>query len=190
MVPSHNLDCRPGSAVDLYFHRGNCADSIFKALVVSLSQHAELVIPCPVEPVKIRLPPCQLGHVNRASSQRISQPVASKTSRGGSEVLPQGKELWLPGTAGVKLQTGQLVFLQCRCALESPAAAGLLRNLLTPCDAAHRSSSLTLQTDTPLQLGLSHKCIHLQERGVGRKALVVTLMVFQHMYTQITLLLI
>lgn len=44
VVPLHNLECRPGSAVDLYcFIQENCADSIFKALVVSLSQHTELV---------------------------------------------------------------------------------------------------------------------------------------------------
>lgn len=79
MVPSHNLKCRPGSAVDLYcFIQETVLTQIFKALVVSLRQPAELVIPCPVELVKVRLPRCQLGDVNRASSQRISQPVASK----------------------------------------------------------------------------------------------------------------
>lgn len=74
-----------------------------------LSLHAALMIPCPVGLVKIRLPSCQLGDVNWASSQRISQPVASKMTRAGSEMLTQGLGPWFPGTAGVERQTGQLV---------------------------------------------------------------------------------
>lgn len=87
------------------------------------------MIPCPVGLVKIRLPSCQLGDVNGASSQRISQPVASKMTRGGSEMLAQGMRLWFPETAGGKLQAGRRVSYRVplSCVLES-LAAGLHGN--------------------------------------------------------------
>lgn len=79
---------------------------IFEAAAACLTLCAVLMIPCPMGLVKVRLPSCQLGDV---TSWRISQPVASKMRRGGSEVLTQGMALGFPGAAGVKLQTAQLV---------------------------------------------------------------------------------
>lgn len=67
MVPSHSLDCRPEGAVDLCcFIQETVLTQIFEA--VPLSLRAALMIPCPVGLVKIRLPSCQLGGVNGASS--------------------------------------------------------------------------------------------------------------------------
>lgn len=107
MVPSHNLDWRPERAGDLCcFIQETLLTQTFEAVAVCLSLCAALMIPCPVGLVKIRLPSCQLGGV---TSWRISQPVASKMTRDGSEMLTQGGALWFPGTAGVKLQTAQLV---------------------------------------------------------------------------------
>lgn len=63
-----------------------------------------------------------------------------------------------PRDSGVKLQTGQLVLLQCPCALESPAAAGLHRSLLTARDAAQPpAASPCRQTDrqTTAALGVT-----------------------------------
>lgn len=103
--------------------------------MVSLSQHAELVIPCPVELVKVRLPPCQLGDVSRASSQRISQPlhpgcqeVDLRCSSGNGAVAPRQ---CCCHTAGCPAGSPAV-----SCALESPAAAGLHRSLLAARDAA------------------------------------------------------
>jgi len=110
VVPSHSLDCRPVRATDLCcFIQETLLTQIFEATAVPLSLLAVLMILCPVGLVKIRLPSRQLGDVNAASSQRVSQPVASKVTRGGSETLTQGVGLRFPGTAGAKLQTGQHV---------------------------------------------------------------------------------
>lgn len=127
MVPSHSLDYRPESAVDLCcFIQETVLTQIFEAVVVSLSLHAALMIPCPVGLVKIRLPSCQLGDVNGASSRRISQPVASKMTRGGSEMPTQGMGL-IPRGCWSQAANWSAGFLQCLCALES-LAAGLHGN--------------------------------------------------------------
>lgn len=123
MVPSHSLDCRPGSAVDLCRSiQETVLTQTFEAVAASLSLHAALMIPCPLGLVKISLPSCQLSDANGASSQRISQPVASKMTRGGSEVLTQGMGL-IPMDCWCHAAHWSAGFLQSLCALESLAAA-------------------------------------------------------------------
>lgn len=187
MVPSHSLDCRPERAVDLFcFIQETVLIQIFNAVVVLLSLHAASMIPCPVGLVKIRLPSCQLTDVNGASSWRISQAVASKMARDESEMLAQGMGLWVPGTACVKLQTGQLVSYGMSLCPWKPCC-WVMQELADPLWCCH-FSTLTMLTNMPL-LRLQGRsewnaCVNLKGSGVAtsRKDLAVTSMVFQHMY--------
>lgn len=103
MVPSHSLDWRPERAVVLCcFIQETVLTQIFEAFAVSLNLPDALMISCPVGLVKMRLPSCQLEDMNTASAWKISQPVLSNRTSGGSEML------WFPRAAGVGLQTGQV----------------------------------------------------------------------------------